>query len=274
MNRLRETILDWAATGASVAGVFTSLITFEVIQRAAIRFGSHAQQRAATGMAWAINLSARLAGTRFRVEGLENVQPGRPYIIVSNHQSIFDISMTSQFLGKLEPRYVSKREIGKGVPGVSFNLRRGGSALIDRRNPEQAHAAIERLSRRILTEGFSVVIFPEGTRSRTGAMRPFREAGLRTLVLNAPGVPILLVTTSGGSRLFQHDLKPVTRNVEMVYRVHPPVYPPDPRDQDAFSAFVKDCAETIQRALPEADRQGEALDRGRSRSPEGERPRA
>lgn len=260
MNRLRETILDWVATGASVTGVFASMITFEFIQRAAIRFGSHAQQRAATGMAWAINRSARLAGARFRVEGLENVEPGRPYIIVSNHQSIFDISMTSEFLGKLEPRYVSKREIGRGVPGVSFNLREGGSALIDRRDPAQAHAAIEQLSKRILAEGFSVVIFPEGTRSRTGAMRPFREAGLRTLMQHAPGVAVLPVTTSGGSRLFRNELKPVSRGVELVYRIHPPIMPPDPRDQEAFSAFVKSCAETIEGALPEADRQGRALD--------------
>lgn len=260
MSRLRETILDWVATGASVGGVFASMITFEFIQRAAIRFGSHAQQRAASGMAWAINRSARLAGTRFRVEGIENVEPGRPYIIVSNHQSIFDISMTSEFLGKLEPRYVSKREIGKGVPGVSFNLREGGSALIDRRDPAQAHAAIEQLSRRILAEGFSVVIFPEGTRSRTGAMRPFRESGLRTLVQHAPGVPILPVTTSGGSRLFRNELKPVTRGVELVYRIHPPVFPPDPRDQEAFSAFVRSCAATIESALPEADRQGRAIE--------------
>jgi 1-acyl-sn-glycerol-3-phosphate acyltransferase len=259
VSHLRETVHNWAATGATVGGVFAALFTYDVIQRLAFRFGIHAQQRAASHMAWAINRAARLAGTRFRFEGTEHVEPKRPYIIVSNHQSLLDISMASEFLAPLEPRYVSKVELGQGIPGVSYNLRRGGSALIDRKNPEQAHAAIERLSRRIVDEGFSVLIFPEGTRSRTGAMRPFREAGLRTLVLNAPGVPVLPVTTSGGSRLFRNQLKPILRDVELVFRVHPPMMPPDARDPEAFSAFVRVCEETIQSALPEVDKRGRAL---------------
>lgn len=260
MTRLRETVFDWAATGAAVGGVFTSLLVYDVVQRVAARVSPHAQQRASSGMARAINLSARLAGTQFHVTGTEHATAGQPYLIVSNHQSLLDISLISEFLWPLEPRYVSKRELARGIPGVSFNLRVGGSACIDRKNPEQAHAQIGELARRVRREGFSVVIFPEGTRSRTGAMRPFREAGLRTLVRNAPGVPVLPVTTSGGSRLFRSQLKPITRGVELSLTVHPPVMPPDPEDEAAFFAFVKACAATIESALPEADRKGRALD--------------
>lgn len=259
MKHLQKTVLDWTATGAAVGGVFAVLFIFDVVQRLADRIGPDSQQRAATKMAWGINRAVRFAGARFRVEGKENVTPGKPYIIVSNHQSLFDISMAQEFLAPLQPRYISKRELQRGIPGVSYNLRRGGSACIDRKNPEQAHAEIERLSKRIAEEGFSVVIFPEGTRSKTGAMRPFREAGLRTMVLNAPGVPVLPVTTSGGSKLFRNQLRPVTRDVELGFHIHPPVMPPHPSEKEAFSSFVKSCEETIRGALPEADRSGRAL---------------
>ena len=261
--KLREDSLDWAATIVSVGGVFGALFTFDVVQRVAIRFGVHAQQRAVSGMARAINRAAGLAGTRFHVEGKQHLAPGRAYLVVANHQSLFDISMASDFLDVLEPRYVSKRELARGVPGVSFNLRRGGSACIDRRDPEQAIAAIEDIGRRAQREGFSVVIFPEGTRSKTGAMRPFREAGLRALVRSAPGMEVLPVTSVGGSRLFRHDLKPITRNVELGFILHPPVVPADPGDAEAFTAFVHELEATIGSALPARDRAGRAAEDAR-----------
>ena len=246
--------LDWVATGVGVAGVFTSLFSYDVLQRIAILFGPHAHQRSVTGMARGINRSARMCGTRFRVEGLEHVDFSQNYIIVSNHQSLLDISMTSDFLAPLEPRYISKRELGRRIPGVSFNLTHGGSALIDRKDPAQAHAEIERIAKRVRDDHWTVMIFPEGTRSKTGALRAFRPAGLRTLLLNAPGVPVLPVTTSGGSRLFKYNLTPVVRGIELVYRIHAPVMPPVIDDSGAFEAFVNQLETTIRDGLEPEDR--------------------
>lgn len=247
----RAGALDWLATGAAVSGVFAALLSFDVIQRVAIRFGPRAHQRAVSGMARAINLASRLSGAKLRCEGLEHVDPRQNYIVVSNHQSLLDISQASEYLAALEPRYVSKRELARGVPGVSYNLSRGGSACIDRRDPAQARAAIEELGRRVREDRWTVVIYPEGTRSRDGRMRPWKTGGLRTLLACAPGVPILPVTSSGGSRLFLHGMKPLVRGVPLVFTIHPPMAPPDPSDDAAFEDLVRRLQATIESALPD-----------------------
>lgn len=254
----RGFILDWLGTGASVSGVFASLFAHDAAQRVAIRFGPRAHQRVVQSQAHWINIASRLTGARHVVRGLHHVDWSRNYIVVMNHQSLLDIAMASDFLGPLSPRYVSKAELGRGIPGVSYNLTHGGSALIDRKAPEQAHAVIAELGRRVREDGFTVVIFPEGTRSKTGAMKPFKPGGLRTLMQNAPGVPVLPVTSYGGSRMFEKGLAPLRRNVELGFVVHAPMTPPDAGDEGAFAAFVKDLEETIAGALPEADRRGEA----------------
>lgn len=255
---LRSDALDWAATGATVGGVFASLLVHDVLQRVALRLGPHAHQRVASSMARWINRAARLAGTRFRARGLEHVDPSAHYVVVMNHQSLLDIAMTADFLAPLEPRYVSKIELARGIPGVSFNLQHGGSANIDRHDPAQAHAALAELGRRVRDDGFTVVLFPEGTRSKTGAMGAFKAGGLRTLLRSAGGVPVLPVTSYGGSRLFRHGLKPIERDVELGFVVHAPVAAPDPEDEVAFDAFVGRLHATIESALPPEDLRGES----------------
>lgn len=256
--RLVAALLDWVGTVASVTAFLAALVIFDVLQRITFRIGPGPYAWAVAGMARWTLAAPRLSGATLRIEGLERVGDGQNYIIVSNHQSLLDISMASSQLKMLAPRYVSKRELSRGIPGVSYYLRRGESACIDRKDPAQAHAAIQRLGKRIAEDHWSAVIFPEGTRSKTGAMKAFRSGGLRTLVTCAPGVPILPVTNWGGSRLFKHKMKPLVRGVELGMHVHPPVSAPSPDDEAAFEAFVQELARTLESALPESDRRGEA----------------
>ncbi len=256
----RGTLLDWVATGAATSGVLASLLVHDLLQRVAIRFGPRPHQRVVSNMARWINRAAGLTGARIVARGLEHVDPRRNYLVVMNHQSLLDISMASQILARLMPRYVSKIELGHGIPGVSYNLTHGGSALIDRRDPAQAHRAIVEIGKRVADEALTVVLFPEGTRSRTGALAPFKVGGLRTLVRQAPGVPVLPVTRAsyGGSRMFARGIFPLRRNVELGFVVHPAVSAPDPEDEAAFAAFVADLEETVASALPPEDARGGA----------------
>src|SRR5438046_9557574 len=102
---------------------------------------------------------------------------------------MFDIALLGTLLCWSFPKCISERSLGRSIPSVSYNLRRGGHVLIDRGDAPGAVATIRELGRRVQAGGISAVIFPEGTRSRAGELREFRRAGTLALLEAAPGVP-------------------------------------------------------------------------------------
>jgi 1-acyl-sn-glycerol-3-phosphate acyltransferase len=77
-------------------------------------------------------------GTQIIFDKRPNLTVGKPLIIVANHQSTYDIPPIIWYLKKFHPKFISKKHLGKGIPGVSYNLRNGGSVLIDRRRRDEA----------------------------------------------------------------------------------------------------------------------------------------
>jgi 1-acyl-sn-glycerol-3-phosphate acyltransferase len=99
----------------------------------------------------------------------------RPLIIASNHQSTYDIPPLIWYFRKHFPKFIAKKELGKGFPSISYNLRHGGAVLIDRKDPIAAVSALEGFCDNIKKNRWSVVIFPEGTRSRNGQPKSFQR---------------------------------------------------------------------------------------------------
>ena len=126
------------------------------------------------------------------VVGRQNLRPGETYLVMSNHQSLYDIPVLFQAIGA-NVRMIAKRELF-AVPIFGGALRAAGFIAIDRRN---RHAAIRSLetARALLAGGTHVWIAPEGTRSRTGELLPFKK-GAFYLAFEAK-LPILPVTLSG-----------------------------------------------------------------------------
>jgi 1-acyl-sn-glycerol-3-phosphate acyltransferase len=89
-----------------------------------------------------------LLGTSYKFENIERLPKNAPIIFVSNHQSMYDIIAMIWFLRRFHCKFVSKKELGKGIPSISYNLRNGGSVLIDRKDPKQAIPAIKGLYRK------------------------------------------------------------------------------------------------------------------------------
>jgi 1-acyl-sn-glycerol-3-phosphate acyltransferase len=137
-----------------------------------------------------------LCHVRVDAEGFDNFDPSCPYVVMSNHQSVFDIAALLKTL-PMSFRFVAKRELTR-IPLFGWALALGGHIIIDRGRRERAVHSLEQAARRI-RGGVTVIIFPEGTRSPTGELREFKSGGFH-LALQA-GVPVLPVSVSGSRRI-------------------------------------------------------------------------
>lgn len=132
------------------------------------------------------------AGATLRVEGLERVDFSRPHVFVANHQSIIDICALFRAL-PVPVRFVIKQELAK-VPFIGWYARAMGMVFIERGHAREAaerlHAVVS-----LVRAGESLCAFPEGTRSRDGAVRPFK-GGAFQVALQA-GVPVVPIAING-----------------------------------------------------------------------------
>ena len=173
--------------------------------------------------------SLLIVGARIRFRGFELLPEDRPFIIASNHQSSLDIPPIVWGFRKYHPKFVSKKELGWGIPSISYNLRYGGSALIDRKNGRQAVLEIARLGKHIEKEGYCASIFPEGTRSKDGKVQTFQHAGIATLLRAAPSALIVPFVIDGNSQLMEKGYFPFHFGTRLTYTVLPPI---DPEGKD------------------------------------------
>ncbi len=159
-------------------------------------------------------LILRTTGVRVDVAGLERVVPGRTYLFVANHQSIYDIPILFWSL-PYQLRIIAKESLGF-FPFLGWHLRRTGHMLVDRRRPDRT--AISSWASRLTLTGLSLIVFPEGTRSRDGRVGRFKggsfhlalEAGMPVVPLSVIGSRHVmlkgrLATYPGHVRLVVHD---------------------------------------------------------------------
>lgn len=144
-----------------------------------------------TGVCWA-RFNSYITPMRVTVLGRHNIKKGQSYVIVSNHQSSYDIFVLYGWLG-IDIKWVMKNELRK-VPVFGFAGKMGGNIYIDRSSPKAAYASLEAAKKK-LVEGTSVVILPEGTRSKTGEIGPFKKGAF--VLATDLNIPILPVSISG-----------------------------------------------------------------------------
>lgn len=155
-------------------------------------------------------------GVRVHVVGLERIAPGDTYIFAANHQSIYDIPVIFASLPH-QLRIIAKASLGR-FPFLGWHLRRTGHMLVDRRRPDRV--GILEWAGALDSKGSSLIVFPEGTRSRDGHLGPFK-AGTFLLALQA-GLPIVPLSVVG-SRHVMRKGQLTTCPGEVTLIVHEPI---------------------------------------------------
>jgi 1-acyl-sn-glycerol-3-phosphate acyltransferase len=211
------------------------LLIFHVFQWIGFNIGKYKGHKVVVDlMNCSLTYLLYILGTRIKFINKYPIPKDVPLIIVSNHQSMHDICPISCYLKKQHPKFVSKIELGKGIPSVSYNLRHGGSVLIDRKDSRQSLTAIRDFGKYIEENNYSAVIFPEGTRSKDGVPKRFSENGLKMLTKFAPSAYIIPVTINNCWKLNKHGMFPLELGVKVTFEFHKPIKASSLNFEDLF----------------------------------------
>jgi 1-acyl-sn-glycerol-3-phosphate acyltransferase len=184
-------------------------------------------------------------GVRVEVRGLDQLTPGATYVFVANHQSIYDIPVIFGSL-PFQLRIIAKDSLGR-FPFLGWHLQRTGHMLVDRRRPNRQ--GIFAWATSLPSRGLSLIVFPEGTRSRDGLVAPFKAGSFFPAVQT--GIPIVPLTVVG-SRHVMRKGELTTRPGDVVLVVHPPVI--TAADADPSPETMRELAVRIREIVrPPAD---------------------
>lgn len=201
----------------------STLIAFDLLQRIALCIGPKWHTYSVLMLQRTLIVCLKILGTRINLGDLPELDPNKGYVIVSNHQSLFDIPILHTTFHQLHPRFIAKKELSKFLPSVSFNLRNGGCLTIDRSNGREAIVAIARYAKTLASNSWSTVLFPEGTRARNGILKEFKGAGFAALLKHMPDAQVIPVALDGSWKLAVNRYGPIPRGLQIKLVVGGPI---------------------------------------------------
>ncbi|MCF0039982.1 lysophospholipid acyltransferase family protein [Dyadobacter fanqingshengii] len=239
-------IVDYVLSAIYLIHFGLTLLLFHVLQVIAFNvFGKKVHKVVVDYLNFFLTYGLYLTGAQITLKNLARVPENRTIIFVANHQSTFDIPAIIWFLRKYHPRFVSKVELSKGVPSISYNLRKSGAALINRKDGKQAVTEIARLGKLIHEEKTSAIIFPEGTRSASGIMKPFIPGGVATLLKRAPDALIVPVAINGTGTFNPKGIFPLRSFSHLSWTVLPGIEPAGRKAEE----ILAEAQEAIQNSI-------------------------
>jgi 1-acyl-sn-glycerol-3-phosphate acyltransferase len=197
-----------------------------------------------TVLVWWARFNSFMIPMRVTVTGRENIEKNQSYVIVSNHQSLVDSILLVGWIG-VDVKWVMKSELRK-VPVWGWAAEKGGQILIDRSNPKAAYESLRNAESKI-EGGTSIVVIPEGTRSRTGQLGEFKKGAFWLAHnLNLPVLPITLLNT-------RNILPPDTLDLfpgRVTMKIYPPVDVSE-YGEESLGRLISDVRDIIQQGLEE-----------------------
>jgi 1-acyl-sn-glycerol-3-phosphate acyltransferase len=185
LKTLFRTVLTWTVgVLATIVGAL-AVITIVVFRPTAPAID--------TVIHWWSRIWLLASGTHLTVEGHENIDPKRSYVVVANHLSTLDIMVCFLAL-PLPIRYLAKKELFR-IPLLAQAMRAVGIIEVDRAARSSIHASVNRQARDLIAHSRSLIIYPEGTRPRDGVMKPFKK-GAFTMAISSQ-LPVLPLSIHG-----------------------------------------------------------------------------
>lgn len=219
---------------------------FHIAQVVALKIGGYKAHKVTVDY---LNLglmsTLKILGTRFKFNGEKQLPTDKPIIFVSNHQSMYDIPPLIWKLKKHHPKFVSKKELGKGIPSISYNLKHGGSVLIDRKKPDEAVELLKKFGKYISDNKFSAIIFPEGTRSKDGKMKPFKITGLKTIMDAIPSAYIVPLSINNTWKITKKGNFPLGIGAKVSMYIHKPILVSSQSFTEVFKLVEKTVASKV-----------------------------
>jgi 1-acyl-sn-glycerol-3-phosphate acyltransferase len=213
MKRLRGLIVaDPAILLATIFfGTISLLVSF---------FDKDGRMQCAVARVWARVLLS-VSGVKVTVEGLEHIRPDASYVVIANHLSYMDTPVMLANI-PVQFRFLAKRGLFQ-IPLLGTHLGRAGHIPVPREDPRAAVKTMQAAAEVIQKKGISLLIFPEGGRSRDGELRPFKEGG--TYIAIRAGVPLLPAVLLGTREVLPYGAAAV-RPGSVILRILKPIETP------------------------------------------------
>ena len=218
--------LGYILSPIAILAFFLVLIIFQPIQWVCYKlFGYAAHKRSVDILNLFLLRTFNIVFNRVIFINKQNLPVGRPMIFLANHQSLGDIPPLIYYLRKYHAKFISKIELTKGIPSISYNLKYGGGANIDRNDSRQSITEIVKLANRMKENKWSAVIFPEGTRSKDGQVKSFQVGGIATILKKCPDALLVPIAINNAWKMVRYGFYPLNTFQRMTWEVLDPIEP-------------------------------------------------
>jgi 1-acyl-sn-glycerol-3-phosphate acyltransferase len=219
-------LLGYILSPFSILAFILVLLVFQPIQWICFRFfGYSAHKRSVDLLNLCLLRTFNILFNRVIFINKQNLPLGRPMIFLANHQSLGDIPPLIYYLRKYHAKFISKIELTRGIPSISYNLKHGGGANIDRSDSRQSVGELIKLGTRMKENKWSAVIFPEGTRSKDGQVKTFHVGGIATLLKKCPDALLVPIAINNAWKMVQYGYYPLSTFEKMTWTVLEPIEP-------------------------------------------------
>ena len=199
------------------------------------KLGNHRLWGYYPGMVWS-RIMIALTWCRYEVKGLEHLQQGQSYVLVANHASIYDVFAIYGWIGR-PFKWIMKKEL-RSLPFIGKACEEAGFIYINQKGGKQAVSSIAEAEEKI-KGGVSVIVFPEGSRTRNGEVGPFKRGAFE--IARSMHLPVVPISLSGCYQVMPRNaFYPLPHRIKMV--IHPPVTfePATPEEERRLIAQIRE----------------------------------